>query len=119
MDLNEVNMRIYLPEKVIIHRALMSTEIELNNCFVIWLYIQERKFSTFTFVVEVMFNLQLKDFLKFYQLLLEYFNLAFCILKFILILWMWNAKFNNKNFFLHFVYSNKDKWTIKTKQTSC
>ena len=30
---------------------------------------------------------------------------------------MWNIKFNHKTFFLHFVYSNKDKGTNKTKQT--
>ena len=39
----------------------MSTEIEVNNCFVIWLFNLEWKFSTFTFVVEV--NFQPKDFL--------------------------------------------------------
>ena len=39
----------------------MSTEIEVNNCFVIWLFNLEWKCSTFTFVAEV--NLQPKDFL--------------------------------------------------------
>ena len=36
----------------------MSTEIEVNNCFVIWLFNYEWKCSTFIFVVEVMFNLR-------------------------------------------------------------
>ena len=36
---------------------------------------------------------------KFYQLLLKYFNVVFCNLKRILILWMWNVKFNLKTFF--------------------
>ena len=36
----------------------MSTEIEVNNCFVILLFNYEWKCSTFTFVVEVMFNLK-------------------------------------------------------------
>ena len=49
IDFNEVDIRIYLPEKVIFHRGrqaevnitfegryiLMSTEIEVNDCFVI------------------------------------------------------------------------------------
>ena len=49
IDFNEGDIRIYLPEKVIIHRGrqamvnitfkgrsnLMSTEIGVNNCFVI------------------------------------------------------------------------------------
>ena len=48
---------IYLPEKVKIHQVnttfkgrwiLMPTEIEVNNCFVIW---------RFTFVVKDIFNI--------------------------------------------------------------
>ena len=42
------------------------------------------------------------------------FTVVFCILKCILILWTWNVKFNH-NTFVHFVYSNKYKWTNKTK----
>ena len=33
IDFNGVGIRIYLPEKVIIHRG--RSEIEVNNCFVI------------------------------------------------------------------------------------
>ena len=36
----------------------MSTEIEVNNCFVIWLFNYELFFSIFNFVVEIMFNLR-------------------------------------------------------------
>ena len=36
----------------------MSTEIEVNNCFVIWHLNYEWKIPKFTFVVEVMFNLR-------------------------------------------------------------
>ena len=36
----------------------MSTKIEVNDCFVIRIFNHEWVFSTFTFVVEVMFNLR-------------------------------------------------------------
>ena len=39
---------------------------------------------------------------KFYQLLLKYFKVAFCILKSILFLWMWNVKLNHKAFYIVF-----------------
>ena len=45
----------------------MSTEIEVNNCFVIWFSFKNENFATFTFVVKDMFSLQSKtskDFLK-------------------------------------------------------
>ena len=75
------------------------------------------KISTFSLVVGAMFNLLPKDFLtSFINCYLKYINVVFCISKCILILWMWYVKFNHKTFFLHFVYSNKDKWTYKTKQ---
>ena len=36
----------------------MSSEIEVNYCYFIWLFNYEWKFPTFTYVVEVMFNLR-------------------------------------------------------------
>ena len=38
----------------------MSTEIEVNNWFVIRLFIKDENFATFTFIVKDMFNLQSK-----------------------------------------------------------
>ena len=38
----------------------MSTEIEVNNCFVISLFIKNENFATFTFVAKDMFNLRSK-----------------------------------------------------------
>ena len=37
-------------------QILMSTEIEVNNCFVICFFDYKRKCSTFTLGLEVMFN---------------------------------------------------------------
>ena len=76
----------------------MSTEIEVNNCFVIFATINEH------FLVEGMLNLK-----TFSQLLLNYFNVVFSILKYKQIPSMWNVKFNHKILFLRFVYSNKEK----------
>ena len=78
----------------------MSTEIEVNNCYDFLTKYENLLLSLFNLQP---FNLQPKDFLMFYQLLLKYFNVVFCILKCLLILWMWNVKFNHKTFFLHFV----------------
>ena len=41
IDFNEVDMNIYLPENIIFksRQIRMSTEIEVNICFVIWLFI--------------------------------------------------------------------------------
>ena len=55
-------MRIYLPEKVNNtfkgRKILLSTENVVNNCFLIWLFINKLNFPTFAFVVKVMFNLR-------------------------------------------------------------
>ena len=64
----------------------MSTEIEVNNCFVIMTFQVRMKISTFTFVVKFMFNLQPKDFLIGLSTVIKIFNVVFRNLKCILIL---------------------------------
>ena len=64
---------------------------------------KNKNFATFTFVVRDMFNLlskTSKDFLtSFSNFLFNYYNLVFCIFKFILILLMGNIKCYHKTVF--------------------
>ena len=72
IDFGEIDMRIYLPQKVIIHRGRQA-EVKIifkgslpklkSITVLLYDFNEERKFSTFTFVVKVIFNLQSKDFL--------------------------------------------------------
>ena len=53
IDFNEVDIRIYLPEKVITRRELKSITVLLYD-----FSFQNENFASFTFVVKDMFNLQ-------------------------------------------------------------
>ena len=64
IDFNEVDIRIYLPEKVIIHRRVdKSLCLPKLKSITVLLYdfsFKNETFTTFTFVVKDIFNLQSK-----------------------------------------------------------
>ena len=88
IDFNEVDIRIYLPEKVIISllrvdKSLCLLKLKSITVLLYDFSFKNENFATFTFIVKDMFNLQSKtskEFLtSFSKRLLKYFNIVFCI----------------------------------------